>query len=185
MTSPKPGSSWMVEFLTLSFLLVLTRIGDGLLTHAITPDLSREVNPIASILGLGWFGLITVAVIVLAGVIWLNYLSLTRPFPVSNQLAQSWDEYRKHYFDLRRRSDIAGLFIRVTGYSFPRALIAWSLLLIVHNTMVLWDFSWYRLFLDWGGAIAIYLALPGFCLYWIHLLQRRDYGFEQTQWNQL
>jgi hypothetical protein len=50
------NQDWRREFITLASLLIVTRVLDGLITYAITPDLSRETNPLVSIFGLGWAG---------------------------------------------------------------------------------------------------------------------------------
>jgi hypothetical protein len=73
------NQDWRREFITLASLLIVTRVLDGLITYAITPDLSRETNPLVSIFGFGWAGLITVTTILPGAVIWLNYQSLSSP----------------------------------------------------------------------------------------------------------
>jgi hypothetical protein len=171
---------WVGEFAALAALLLLTRAGDGLLTHAITPDLSREANPVSSVLGLGWAGLIAAAAVVLAGVMWLNYVSLTRPcdnFPA--EFGADWPAFRADYFDVRGTALFARhpgrVFAYVCGYAFPRAIIAWSVLLLTHNWLVLTDAVWYRPIRAYRLSFAIYLALPAFCFILVHQLQRQDY----------
>ena len=76
------NQDWRREFITLASLLIVTRVTrvlDGLITYAITPDLSRETNPLVSIFGLGWAGPITMTAILPGAVIWLNYQSLSSP----------------------------------------------------------------------------------------------------------
>jgi len=53
------------EFFILLTLLIVTRVADGILTYKITPDLSRELNPLVSIFGFGWAGLILVALAII------------------------------------------------------------------------------------------------------------------------
>ena len=48
----------MKKFITLSALLVLTRLADIYTTYLSTPDLKYEFNPLVSKLHLGWTGLI-------------------------------------------------------------------------------------------------------------------------------
>jgi len=73
------NQDWRREFITLASLLIVTRVLDGLITYAITPNLSRETNPLVSIFGFGWAGPITVTAILPGAVIWLNYQSLSSP----------------------------------------------------------------------------------------------------------
>jgi hypothetical protein len=61
------------EFIALTALVVLTRVGDGITTYMVTPDLAREMNPLAA--G-GWWMLILSAAVILALSIWLNYQHL-------------------------------------------------------------------------------------------------------------
>lgn len=171
---------WRAEFLVLAGLLVATRVADGVLTHAITPDLSREVNPVHSVAGLGWAGLIGVAAVVLAGVLWLNHVSLTRPCDVFPATAgASWPVFRASYF----RADAGGAYARepgrvmryVCGYVFPRAIIVWSLVLLLHNALVLADAAWYRPLRASGATYGIYPLLPVLSYLFVARLQRRDY----------
>jgi hypothetical protein len=169
------------EFTTLAALLLVTRVADGLLTHAITPDLSREANPVSSVLGFGWAGLIAVASAVLGGVMWLNYVSLTRPcdnFPT--EAGADWSTFRENYFNIRGTALFARnpgrVFAYVCGHVFPRAIIAWSVLLLAHNWLVYTDAAWYRPIRAYRLSFALYLALPLLAFFFTHRLQRCDYA---------
>lgn len=64
------------EFLWTTGMVLATRLGDGLSTHLVTPDLWREINPLAA--G-GWATLIAAAGVVLVVSTILNYCHLFRP----------------------------------------------------------------------------------------------------------
>ncbi len=177
-TSDHPD--WRREFITLASLLILTRVLDGLTTYAITPDLSREANPLVSIFGFGWMGLILVTVVILSGVIWLNYLSLTRPcdnFPP--EPGADWRTFQAHYFDLRRNGVFARhpgrVLIYISGYVLPRVIIIWSILVLIHNGAVYAGEAWGMLPRATRAPLLIYLLLPLLCYALIVRLQRRDF----------
>jgi hypothetical protein len=180
MGAERGSPRWFAEFTTLAALLLITRVGDGLLTHAVTPDLSREANPVASVFGFGWAGLIAAAALVLGGVMWLNYVSLTWPcdnFPAA--AGEDWPAFRAEYFNVRGTALFARrpgrVFAYVCGYAFPRAIIAWSVLLMGHNRLAYTDAEWYRPIRAYRLSFAIYLALPLLCFLLVHRLQRRDH----------
>ncbi len=172
-----------VEFLLTTGVVVLTRFGDGLSTHLVTPDLSREMNPLAA--G-GWPALIAAAAVVLALSTALNYCYVFRPvdnFPQT--LGLSLKAFKRHYFDPRANSTLAARTGRVLAYVFgyivPRTLIAWSLLLIANNLLTAFDFEPYvslkRAYPVW---IAFYLMLPVLALGFLERLQRRDFARYQA-----
>ncbi len=55
----------MKKFLYLSLLLILTRCADIVTTYFSTPDLKYEFNPLVSILGSGWTGVIFFQILIL------------------------------------------------------------------------------------------------------------------------
>lgn len=172
-----------VEFLLTTGLVILTRLGDGLSTHLVTPDLSREMNPLAA--G-GWLALITAAAIVLALSTGLNYCYVFRPvdnFPQT--LGLSLGAFKQHYFDPCANLTLAARTGRVLAYVFgyivPRTLIAWSLLLIANNLLTAFDVEPYvslkRAYPVW---IAFYVMLPVLALLFLERLQRRDFARYQA-----
>ncbi len=176
----KKAQPWLPEFLILAILLIITRIADGLLTYTITPDLTREANPLVSIFGQGWATLILVATIVLIGVMWLNFLSLTRPidnFPTERCV--SYTKFKANYFNTKGTGLFAKypgrVFIYVCGYIFPRAIIAWSLILLLHNSLVLTDVNWYRPIREYRLSYLIYMLLPILSFVYVDRLQKLDY----------
>jgi hypothetical protein len=172
------------EFIALTALVVLTRIGDGITTYMVTPDLAREMNPLA---GGGWWTLIFSAAVILALSIWLNYQHLFRPidnFP--NTAGQSYQEFKRHYFDPKLNKVLATHLGRVIAYIFgfimPRTLILWSLLLIINNAATLAQVTWYvALKKQYPIWILFYAALPLLALIFLEVLQRRDYDRYRSQ----
>ncbi len=119
-----PWRTYRKEFVLLASLLLLTRVADGLLTIAITPDLDREMNPLTQWLGFRWGGLIATAAAVIVVTLYLNYRSLSHPvdnFPTEPGLPLA--EFQRHYFDPRQNEVLvksAGrLVVYVFGYVMP------------------------------------------------------------------
>jgi len=172
------------ELIVLTALVVLTRIGDGITTYMVTPDLAREINPFAA--G-GWWTLILSATVILALSIWLNYQHLFRPidnFP--NTAGQSYLEFKRQYFDPKLNkvleTHLGRVIAYIFGYIMPRTLILWSLLLIVNNVATLAEVTWYLdLKKRYPVWILFYAALPLLALVFVEALQRRDYDRYQSQ----
>lgn len=172
-----------VEFLLTTGVVVLTRLGDGLSTHLVTPDLSREMNPLAA--G-GWPALIAAAAVVLALSTALNYCYLFRTidnFPQTRGL--SLREFKQLYFDPHANPILAartgGVLAYVFGYIVPRTIIVWSLLLIANNLLTAFNFEPYvslkRAYPVW---ILFYSILPVLALVFLERLQRRDFARYQA-----
>lgn len=137
-----------IEFLILLTLLILTRVTDGLLTYQITPDLSRELNPLASFFGFKWAGLIFIALLILIPTIILNYYSIYRPFdnfpPNKNT---SLKEFKQFYFSASNpilRASPLKIIVQTLGYIVPRVFILWGFWVIIHNYLVLIEEPTYR-----------------------------------------
>ena len=174
------NQDWRREFITLASLLIMTRVLDGLITYAITPDLSRETNPLVSIFGLGWAGLIIVTAILLGAVIWLNYQSLSSPcdnFPPKPGV--DWCTFQMNYFDVRGDSLFARhpgrVLISIGGYVLPRVIIIWSILVLIHNGFVYASGAWEMPICNARVPLLIHMLLPALCYALIVRLQRRDF----------
>lgn len=168
-----------VEWITFTALVILTRVGDGVTTKWATPDLAKEMNPVAA--G-GWPAMIAVAAAVVALSSFLHYLHLFRPvdnFPAEPGLDLA--SFKKHYFDPNKNAVLAGnpwgVVAHVFGYITPRTLILWSLLLIVNNVLTALELQpyvgWKRQYPVW---VLFYLALPALALLLLERLQRKDFA---------
>lgn len=130
-----------IEFFLLLVLLVSTRVADGILTYKITPDLSRELNPLVAFLGFKWAGLIFVALLIIVPTVVVNYYSIYRPFdnfPPDRNI--SFKEFQQFYFSASNpalKTSTLKILIQTLGYIVPRALILWGFWVIIHNYLVL------------------------------------------------
>lgn len=128
------------EFLTLLILLILTRIADDVLTYKITRDLSRELNPLVSIFGFGWTGLIFVALFILVPTVWISYKSIFHPFNNFPSEDLSFVSFKKFNFSAANpnlKAHAGKIIIQTLGYIVPRVFIIWGVWVIAHNILVL------------------------------------------------
>jgi hypothetical protein len=163
----------------MTSLVVLTRVGDGITTHLATPDLARELNPLA---GGGWPALIAAALVVVIVSTFLHAQYLFRPvdnFPAAPHV--DLRAFKKHYFDQRANALLHAQPWRVVayvlGYVTPRTLILWTLILIMNNLATAVPVESYvelkRRFPVW---IAFYAALPLIAVLLVERLQRLDFA---------
>ena len=63
----------VTEYWLIITLLILTRIGDGVTTYFVTPDLKGEKNPLVTFLGFEWIGLFITGTLL---VVFISYLGI-------------------------------------------------------------------------------------------------------------
>lgn len=135
------------EFLVLLILLLLTREADGILTYKITPDLSRELNPLVKFFGFGWAGLIFIPLLIIVPTVWLNYKSIFHPFDNFPKDNISFGLFKKFYFNSSNpnlKTHTGKIVIQTLGYIVPRVFIVWGLWVITHNFLVLIENPTYK-----------------------------------------
>lgn len=175
------------EFVVLTIALLGTRAVDAGLTYLITPDLSREQNPLVKFFGAGWAGMLSIGVVVIIGMIVCLYWSIYSKadnFPTSPHL--TLPEYKKFYFDTKNNPNLQtnqGLKILayVFAYSLPRATILWGLLIILHNALVYLENPAYKSLRESFNVIPIYyIILPLLGLIFIDRLLIHEYARYKT-----
>lgn len=65
-----------LKFILTSSWILLTRCYDAYCTYQLTPDLSKEKNPLVSVLGMGWTSLLITLFILSAYAIYAYYISV-------------------------------------------------------------------------------------------------------------
>lgn len=65
-----------LKFIVVSVWIILSRSYDVYATYQYTPDLSKEANPLTSVLGLGWLPLIIIVCVLTTYIIYAYYISL-------------------------------------------------------------------------------------------------------------
>lgn len=176
------------EFIVLTILLLVTRAIDGILTYLITPDLSREQNPLVTFFGAGWVGMLSIGAVVLIGMIVCLYWSIHSEidnFPTSPNL--TLPEYKKFYFDTKNNPNFqTNQGLRILAYAFayslPRATILWGVLIILHNTLVYLENPAYKSLRESFNVIPLYyMILPLLGLIFIDRLLVHEYARYQTR----
>lgn len=152
------------EFISILSLLILTRVLDGILTYKITPDLSRELNPLVSLFGMGWTGLITIASLILIPTLVLNYLSIYKSFDNFPDNDASFPDFKKFYFSASNpnlKNATGKIVIQTLGYIVPRVFIIWGFWVILHNYLVFIDQPTYKCLRSEYKIWLIGYLLPG------------------------
>lgn len=153
-----------IEFLVILILLILTRISDGILTYKITPDLSRELNPLVSLFGVGWVGLISAALLIIIPTVILNYYSIYKPFNNFPDGNVSFADFKKFYFSATNpalKHSAGKIIVQTLGYIVPRVFILWGIWVIIHNYLVLIDEPTYKYLRSEYKIWLIGYLLPG------------------------
>ena len=68
-----------LKFTLTTAWIVLTRAYDAYCTHQLTPDLSKEANPLVSILEMGWTPLLLTIGILIIYILYAYFISVFRP----------------------------------------------------------------------------------------------------------
>ncbi|MCU0392668.1 MAG: hypothetical protein MUE81_16270 [Thermoflexibacter sp.] len=188
-------------FFKILLSLLITRLLDGLITYLVTPDLKYEANPIESVLGWGWIGLFVFNLLVVGVVIYLTHLHIYTNF--NNYPTQKYNLkqfisyyffntpnqfYRVFYsFPKNRKA-----FAYAHGYILPRTLIAFGIVIIVHNLLqYLHGFPYFLPLLEgyisfcwnykWVIGLALTIIGSYFYLYYAHKFFRIEYRNYQKQ----
>jgi hypothetical protein len=70
------------KFALTTIWILFSRSYDAYCTHQLTPDLSKEANPLVSVLGLGWAPLLLVIGALTLYTIYIYYLAVFKPKPL-------------------------------------------------------------------------------------------------------
>ncbi len=171
------------EFAVLTVLLIATRVWDAAATYAVTPDLARETNPIVSVFGQGWAGVLVAQVILVSVVIALSHYSLFRVKHVHPpQDGLGFRDFVALYYFGRRRGLARLLYefpadksvmIGLLGYVLPRTLIVVGAFISLSSTFLVRSVA-YRGFY----AVArpyYYVVLAGVAFAFCVLFFKREY----------
>jgi len=172
------------EFAVLTVLLLATRVWDAAATYAVTPGLARETNPIVSVFGQGWAGVLVAQVILVSVVIALSYYSLFRVKRVHpSQDGLGFRDFVALYYFGKEKNLTRLLYefpaekrvlVGLLGYVLPRTLIVVGAFISL-SSMLLARSVAYRGFY----AVArpcYYVVLAGIAVAFCVLFFRREYA---------
>ncbi|MFN3490720.1 MAG: hypothetical protein ACK40V_00720 [Anaerolineales bacterium] len=175
-----------IEFIILTLSLLITRGIDARLTYLITPDLSREQNPLVKFFGMGWEGMLGIGVIVILAMIYFLYWTVYKNVDNFPTIKMTLTEYQKFYFDTKNNPNYKtnqGLKILayVFSYSLPRATIIWGLFIILHNSLVYFEVPFYQAIRASVNVVFFYyLLLPAIGFWFINRFVKLEYTRFQT-----
>lgn len=151
------------SFYKLVILVLLTRVADALTTFIGTPDLRYEMNPIVSVLHMGWTGLFLITTAITCGVLYLAYLHYCRPLrfnslPFTNRY--SLRDFAIHisfgprgkFSDFLYRLPQRELSMRWAGYVGSYGLLFYGIFVVVNNLIIIYPNFLTRIWIDWGFA---------------------------------
>ena len=139
-------------FALLIVLFLLSRAADAAATYMVTPDLRHETNPIVSVFGEGWAGLLVAQIVLSALVIGLTHWDLFRsrlPYPPQGGL--EFPEFAQAYYFGRKSTLLDFLWrppvgwrlnLKLAGYSAPRVLIVFGFLVATSSIASLHSEGW-------------------------------------------
>lgn len=176
-----------MEFIVLTASLLITRGIDATLTYLITPDLSREQNPLVKIFGMGWEGMLGIGAVVILAMIYFLYWTIYSNVNNFPETKMNLQEYQKFYFDTNNNPNYKtneGLKILayVFAYALPRATIIWGLFIILHNSLVYFQVPFYQALRERVNVVFFYYLLLPIIGYWfIQRLIKVEYARFQAQ----
>jgi hypothetical protein len=178
----EPNKRQMFALLTVLFLI--SRVADAAATYMVTPDLRHETNPVVSVLGAGWNGILVAQVILSALVIGLIYwdLFLSRlPYPAEHGL--EFPEFAQTYYFGRKRILLDFLWrppsgwrlnLKLAGYALPRVLVVLGFSVAASSIASLHSERWRRLL--HATSPWIYFVPAVFLAVWsIYAFLRREF----------
>ncbi len=142
-------------FFTILFIFFLRAL-DLLLTYLYIPDLNNEYNPIVSIFGASWLGLISIQFIVLVTIALIAYFYFEQqPVMVLEKKLNFTDFTYCYFFDklrpwpqrmLSMPSNMKPHLIFI-GFVVITVSISVSLFAILNNFLLIMNIAWYQRFL--------------------------------------
>ncbi len=141
---------------TILFVIIL-RVADLTLTYLYTPNLINEYNPLISIIGASWTGLIFFQVILIILISFVGYFYFFLPRNTIPSSEFSFKQFGEYYFEGNDKSKKQRFFlvpknftthIIFNGFLFLSVTIFVSLFAILNNSALLLDVQWYNIFLS-------------------------------------
>lgn len=170
------------KYLIFFIVLLSLRMADLYLTYQITPDLSREWNPLVSYFNLSWQGFVGVQfmLVLLALFAFHNYkIRILNPVDKYGLNMHRFIYYYFHGQDFsfnhfkqnlvtmpsKRKLKLSRAF---NGFVLAASFVLVSLFAILHNILILGDFPWYHIFVHRYNELylpSVYISLvAGSCL---------------------
>lgn len=173
------------KLITVIFLLSITRIGDGLTTYLVTPNLEGEKNPLVTVFEFGWISLILSGffLVMLVSFLYHYYLHYEESVNPPEQLKDMKSYISYYYFG--DKDSFPKLFyafpknkqalLASIGFVLSHSLIAYSFLLIFHNLLIYYSDAYNYFMVVYNGWILMYAVLLPVGYYFFLLFFRQKY----------
>ncbi len=174
------------HFFALITLLILTRIGDGITTYLVTPDLKGEKNPLVTYFNFEWIGLIGMGIILVALIGYLTYYQMFKAkfnLPNNLQIDSFGDFISYYYFGEKNKlyyliyklpkNKIA--FLCSIGFVAPRFMISYSIILIISNTLVYFSDIYNYYLVVYNLWVLLYVIIIPIVWYYFYLFFKIEY----------
>jgi len=122
-----------VKFIVTTVWIILSRSYDAYCTYQLTPDLSKEGNPLVSVIGMTWTPLLITIGILTLYVIYTYYISIFKPiemlptekgYNMGNILAYSYLGQKDHWLSvIYRVPENIKRFNHFMGHTLIRCLV--------------------------------------------------------------
>jgi hypothetical protein len=171
------------QFILIVFLVSITRMGDGITTYFITPDLKYEKNPLVTVLDFNWTGLIIAGVLLVLFTAYLYHYYLYHDKQVkTSEDITSLKEYISYYY-FEDKHSFTKLFyafpkskqalLASLGYVLAYSSIIYGAILTVNNTLVYYSDTYnYFVYHAW---ILMYLIIIPITIYFFFRFFKNKY----------
>lgn len=180
-------------FIQYFLLLSPTRIGDGISTYIATPDLEYEQNPLVTVLGFGWIGLILIGVLVVILFMMINYYYVFFCYKIQQNI--QFDSIKEYvsYYHFNDKNSFWKIFYKnpnyqvtlsILGYLLPNVFIFYSVLLIISNFLVFTSDTYGYYLVVYKLWVLLYLVLiPIIIYYYVSFFQKsfKEYQAKQKE----
>jgi Kef-type K+ transport system membrane component KefB len=182
-----------IRFTAITIWIIFSRTYDACCTYQLTPDLSKEANPLVSVLGMGWTPLLMVMGMLCLYAIYAFYVSVFRPvnlLPDQENLSfrdvstyvylgrtDTWmSVFYKYPKDIGRLNQVVGhVMTNCLVYAGMVSTVMW---LLINNS------NYYK---EYHSVAMIYSLLVLGCIVIIYRWFRSMYRYylERNRWKQV
>jgi hypothetical protein len=150
-----PSTHLNRRYLFAILTIVLLRALDLFITYRYTPNLSFEANPVVSVFGASWKGLIIFQAFLVAFIVFLMHFYFARKTPLIEQKELPFHDFIYIYFFNKLKPWPKRMFtfpknikrhLALNGFLLMVLAIAISIFAIVHNLLLLAKVESYSLF---------------------------------------
>ena len=176
----------MKKFIVLTILLIITRYTDLQTTYFSTPDLKTEANPLVSLIGFGWVGLIITQIVFLALLVyalWVYSFKTVRTSPVSKGVPLNkfislfyFDEPGSLFKIIYKLPTNKNSLLFSLGYIFTYTIITWGFIVSLSTFLLLINKSYRDFYIS--NQLWVYLYIIGIALFIFFLIKffRNEYA---------